>query len=98
PSIDSTTPPAGPTGLKAAGVDEATIDLTWFDNSDHEGGYEVWADDGYGGWYYITSLEPNTTPAPSLMTFRYTDLYSAYWYLYYVVAIKDGGYSDWSEG
>jgi len=97
-SMDSTTPPAGPTDLTATGVDAATIDLAWTDNSNHEDGYEVWADDGYGGWYYITSLDLNKPLAPSAMTFRYTDPYSAYWYAYYVVAIKDGGYSDWSYG
>jgi hypothetical protein len=91
-NTDCTTPPAGPTGLTATGVDAATIDLAWIDNSAVEDGYEVWVDDGYGNWYSIASLGPNTT------TFQYTDPYSAYWYVYYVVATKDAGYSDWSNG
>jgi hypothetical protein len=81
-----TTPPAGPTDVTVAAVDAMTVDLAWTDNSAVEDGYEVWVDDGYGDQYAIASLGPNTT------TFR-----TNYWYAYWVVAVKDGGYSDFSN-
>jgi len=81
-----TTPPAGPTDLTVAAVDAITFDLTWTDNSAVEDGYEVWEDDGCCSQYLIASLGPNTT------TFRFQE--SAYYYAYFVVAVKDGGYSD----
>ena len=81
-----TTPPAAPTDLIATAVDAISVDLTWSDNSAVEDGYEVWVDDGYGSQYSVAALGANTT------TFR-TNYYYAYW----VVAVKDGGYSDISN-
>ena len=89
--MDCTTPPAAPTDLTATGIDAVTADLAWSDNSAAEDGYEVWVDDGYSDFYPIATLGPNTT------TYRVNDGY-AYYYGYYVVATKDGGYSDWSHG
>ncbi len=90
-NVACTAPPAGPTDLVATGVDALTIDLAWTDNSAVEDGYEVWIDDGYGNQYAIASLAPNTT------SFRYQGDPYAYYYAYFVAAIKDGGYSDWSN-
>src|SRR5207245_3768289 len=81
-----TTPPAAPTDLIATAVDAISVDLTWSDNSAVEDGYEVWVDDGYGSQYSVASLGANTT------TFR-----TNYYYSYWVVAVKDGGYSDISN-
>lgn len=81
-----TTPPAAPTDLTVTAVDAISVDLTWTDNSAVEDGYEVWAYDGYDGWFLIVSLGPNTT------SFR-----DWYRYAYAVVAVKDGGYSDYSN-
>src|SRR5437879_950257 len=86
-----TTPPAGPTGLTVAAVDATTVNLAWTDNSAVEDGYEVWVDDGYGNVYAVASLASNTT------TVAYADPYCTYCYAYFVVAVKDGGYSDWSN-
>ena len=86
-----TTPPARPTDLTVVPVDAITVDLAWADNSSVEDGYEVWVDDGYGSQYPVASLGSNIT------TFRYADPYSAYWYVYFVLAVKDGGYSDPSD-
>lgn len=36
------TPPAGPTDLTANIVDAQTLELTWTDNSNVEGGYQLW--------------------------------------------------------
>ena len=91
PSIsDCTTPPAGPTDVTATGLDDVTIRLAWTDNSAVEDGYQVLVDDGYGNQLLIASLDANTT------TFDYVDYYADYYY-YSVVAVKDGGYSDWSD-
>ncbi|OLC32994.1 MAG: hypothetical protein AUH81_14955 [Candidatus Rokubacteria bacterium 13_1_40CM_4_69_5] len=86
-----TTPPAGPTNLTVAAVDATTIDLAWSDNSAVEDGYEVWADDGCCNVYSVAWLGSNAT------TFQYVDPYCTYCYGYFVVAVKDGGYSDWSN-
>jgi hypothetical protein len=86
---DCTTPPAGPTEFNARGIDDVTIELSWTDNSAVEDGYEVWVDDGYGDQWLIASVGPNVT------SYQYTEYY-AYYYYYFVVALKDGGYSDFS--
>jgi hypothetical protein len=94
-NTDCTTPPAGPTGLTATGVDAETVDFAWSDNSGAEDGYEVWliSCDYYYGCYYAYSIG---TLGPNATSFRYQDPY-AYWYYYAVLAVKDGGYSDPSE-
>jgi len=84
-----TTPPAGPTGLTVAAIDATTVNLAWTDNSAVEDGFEVWVYDEYGNQSSI-ALGPNTT------AFQYQD-WGAYYYVYYVVAVKDGGYSDFSD-
>ena len=90
--IACTVPPAAPTDVVATlASDGQTVDLAWTDNSAVEDGYEVWADDGYGDWYSIVSLRPNAT------NFRYEGDPYAYSYAYAVVAVKDGGYSDYSN-
>ena len=89
-STACTTPPAGPTDLTATRVDDITVALAWTDNSAVEDGYEVWVDDGYDPPFPIASLEPNTT------TFSWQDG-GIYYYDYFVVAVKDGGYSDISN-
>ena len=87
-----TTPPLGPTNLVATTVDYQSIDLAWTDNSGVEDGYWVLRyDDWNGGYYIVAELPANTT------TFSDTWLASETWYSYYVVAIKDGGTSDYSN-
>jgi hypothetical protein len=90
PSVaDCTTPPAAPTGLSATLLNDGTVELVWTDNSNVEDGYQIWVDDGYGDIATIASLDPNTT------SFNVTDYYP---YVYFsVVAVKDGGYSDFSD-
>ena len=89
---DCTNLPKGPTGLVAATIDGFTVDLTWNDNSDVEDGYEVWG--WYGGYEdpgeLVIQLPASSTTYRDVRTFPY----SVYW----VVATKDGGYSDWSDG
>ncbi|MBI3982879.1 MAG: fibronectin type III domain-containing protein [Gemmatimonadetes bacterium] len=96
-NTDCMTPPAGPTGFTATGVDAETVDFAWTDNSGVEDGYEVWViqcDYYYYGYCYlawsVAVLAPNST------SFRLQGA-DAYWYAYVVVAAKDGGYSDWSN-
>ena len=88
-SADCTTPPAGPTNLTATLLADGTVGLTWTDNSSVEDGYEVWVDDGYGDVFVIASLDANVT------SFIDAGCYGCYYYS--VVAIKDGGYSDFSD-
>jgi hypothetical protein len=87
-----TAPPLGPTNLVATTVDYQTIDLGWTDNSGVEDGYWVLRYDyWYGDCVIIAELPANTT------TFSDTWLASETWYSYFVVAIKDGGTSDYSN-
>ncbi|HXG96371.1 MAG TPA: fibronectin type III domain-containing protein, partial [Gemmatimonadales bacterium] len=88
-SADCTTPPAGPTDLTATLLADGTVGLTWTDNSSVEDGYQVWVDDGYGDVFVIASLDANVT------SFIDAGCYGCYYYS--VVAIKDGGYSDFSD-
>ncbi|MGH7530653.1 MAG: fibronectin type III domain-containing protein [Gemmatimonadales bacterium] len=101
-AVACTTPPAAPTGLTAAPAVESIV-LEWTDNSGVENGYEVWRFfDNSGCYYYsyyycysfwspIASLPPNTT------TFTDSGLVPGQFYNYLVVALKDGGYSDFSN-
>ncbi|HWC74310.1 MAG TPA: fibronectin type III domain-containing protein, partial [Gemmatimonadales bacterium] len=84
-----TIPPAGPTDLAAIAIDDYTVNLTWTDNSAVEDGYEIWVSDGYYGPWAIADLPANTT------AFQVTGYY-AYAYYFYVVALKDGGVSDYA--
>lgn len=88
---DCTTPPAGPTGFTATGVDSITVDFAWTDNSGVEDGYQIGIDYGYGYWEIIASVDPNTT------SYRLQWGAGVYYNTYFVVAIKDGGYSDFSN-
>lgn len=88
-SVDCTTPPAGPTNLTATLLADGTVELTWADNSNVEDGYQVWVDDGYGDVFVIASPDANVT------SFIDASCYGCYYYA--VVAIKDGGYSDFSD-
>jgi hypothetical protein len=93
-NVDCTTPPAGPTGFTATGVDAQTVDFAWTDNSAVEDGYELWAYDC--GYYYDCYTYVIATLAPSATSYRYQHP-SAYYYYYSVVARKDGGLSYPSE-
>jgi len=87
-----TAPPIGPTGLTAVMVDSQTIDFVWSDNSAVEDGYAL----GYfgyneGGWivfHQFWEVQENTTSA------RVTSVEIGLSEDYCVVAVKDGGYSD----
>jgi titin len=97
-NTDCTAPPAGPTGLTATGIDGETIDFAWQDNSAVEDAYELqllycyyyYSYYEYCYWSPVVSLGPNTT------SYRFRDP-GPYLYTYAVVAIKDGGWSDWSN-
>jgi len=88
-----TAPPLGPTNLLATTVDYQGINLMWTDNSAVEDGYWVLRylpfPDDY--WIIIAELPASTT------SFQDTGLSSETWYSYWVVALKDGGTSDYSN-
>lgn len=99
-NTDCTAPPAGPTGLTATAIDGETIDFAWRDNSAVEDGYELQALICYYYYYYyyeycywnpVASLGPNTT------SYRFRDPGAYGSDSYAVVAVKDGGWSDWSN-
>ena len=96
-NADCTTPPAAPTNLIATTVDDQSISLTWSDNSGIEDGYRVfrytWFCNDWDCWsdYVPIDLEAGAT---GLLD---TGLTSGTSYWYYVMAIKDGGSSDWSN-
>jgi hypothetical protein len=89
-NADCTTPPAGPSNLVAAAVDQG-IALAWTDNSAVEDGYVVErAADG------VTFSGVADLPANS-MSYRDTWVSSTTTYWYRVLAKADGGFSDLSN-
>jgi hypothetical protein len=76
------TPPAAPSDLTATITDSSTmeVDLHWTDHSTVEDGYEVWGDDGFGPIAFL--------PADA------TTYHACCSSFYFVLATKDGGYSD----
>jgi hypothetical protein len=93
-NTDCATPPAAPSNFAATPVDAVTIDFAWTDNSAVEDGYAIgtyYVDyDGYLYWWFVASVGPNVT--------SYRCQSSCYYYNpYFVVALKDGGYSYWSN-
>jgi hypothetical protein len=93
PSVtDCTAPPRAPSELVAEAVDEATINLSWKDNSSVEDVYWVFRYGYDGEIWFLAELSANSS--------SYTDnyyLYSGYTYTYFVIAGKDFGQSDWSN-
>ena len=85
-----TAPPAAPTDFSATPVDASTIDFAWTDNSNVEDGYAIGIDYGFGYWEIIAVVGPNVT------SYRLQSG-SAYYNTYFVAAMKDGGFSDWSN-
>lgn len=86
-----TVPPAGPTNLVATIVDASTreVELTWVDASAVEDAYDVWIWPCCSSPTFSVSVPANST------SFRYF-LVDPDDYIY-VVAVKDGGYSDTSN-
>jgi hypothetical protein len=107
-----TTPPAGPTNLTMALVDESTVELSWADNSAIEDGYEVLVS-WYRGTFYC--YPPGTTIydtgtyegegvlvelGPNVTTYRASVIDHCdppTIYWFSVVARKDGGSSTSSN-
>ena len=90
-SADCTTPPANPTNLVAKAADGQSIGITWRDNSAAEDGYTLSRLDAAGAWTDIATLAPN---AVSYLDAGVTPDRT---YTYRVKALKDGGFSDYSN-
>ncbi len=110
-NTDCATPPAAPTGLVATGAEAGAIDLAWMDNSGVEEGYAVerltvetycdWYWDEYSGWYYYcydySYYQQIATLGSNATSYHDTGLNSGDSHTYRVVALKDGGVSDYSN-
>jgi len=90
-SADCTTPPANPTNLVAKTPDRQSITLTWTDNSAVEDGYNVSRLDATGAWTDIATLAPNA------VSYRDAGVTADMTYTYRVQALKDGGFSDYTN-
>jgi hypothetical protein len=90
-SADCTTPPANPTNLLAKATDGQSINLTWTDNSAVEDGYKVSRLDAAGTWADIAMLPSNT------VSYRDAGVTVDRTYTYRVQALKDGGFSDYTN-
>jgi hypothetical protein len=91
-NTDCTTPPTAPTDFTAIDAAAGAVDFSWTDNSGVEDGYAIILYDRYSGYSEIAATAgPNTT---SLHTEGLT-----FWYFtdVYVAAMKDAGFSDWSN-
>jgi fibronectin type 3 domain-containing protein len=90
-SVDCTTPPASPTNLVAKAADGQSITLTWTDNSAIEDGYKISRLEPGGTWTDIATLAPNA------VSYRDPGVAADITYTYRVQALKDGGFSDYSN-
>lgn len=90
-AIDCTAPPAAPTALSVTAIATTTIDLAWQSNSNVEDGYELrrYGDD------YVNVLVA-TLPADA-QSYRVEGLVPDTRYTFWVIALKDGGYSNPSD-
>jgi hypothetical protein len=95
--VDCTTPPAAPSNLSIwTDTYWDVYFVGWTDNSNAEDGYELWMS------YYDCAYSDMGECIPVISYFAYslpagqTSQMVGYWEeVYGVVAIKDGGYSDW---
>jgi len=90
-SPDCTTPPANPTNLVAKAADGQSINLTWTDNSAVEDGYKVSRLDATNTWADIAVLPSNA------VSYRDAGVSVDRTYTYRVQALKDGGFSDYTN-
>src|SRR6266496_1451247 len=95
----------------AVGTVAGAIDLAWMDNSGVEEGYAVerltvetycdWYWDEYSGWYYYcydySYYQQIATLGSNATSYHDTGLNSGDSHTYRVVALKDGGVSDYSN-
>jgi hypothetical protein len=92
PSSDCTTPPAAPSDLVATTVDHQAIDLSWTNNSPAADGFIVFRYSyPYGDFLGSVDLPKTAT------SYRDAGLESSSSYWYWIVAAKDGGYSDYAN-
>jgi hypothetical protein len=92
PSSDCTTPPAAPSDLVATTVDHQAIDLSWTNNSPAADGFIVFRY-SYPYGDFLGSVDLPKTPT----SYRDAGLESSTSYWYWIVAAKDGGYSDYAN-
>lgn len=92
PSFDCTTPPPPPADLVATAVDYQAIDLSWTYNSTAADGFLLLRH-GYPFGEFLGSVELPATAR----SYRDVGLAGSTWYWYYVVAINEDGYSDYSN-
>lgn len=88
---DCTALPASPTGLSANAADGQAITLSWTDNSGVEDGYKVSRYQPGLSWEDVATLPANA------VTYRDVAVSADVVYSYRVQAIKDGGYSEFSN-
>jgi len=90
-AADCTAAPANPTNLVAKVLDRQSIAITWTDNSAVEDGYKVSRLNATGVWTDIAALGPNA------VSYRDAGVTVDITYTYRVQALKDGGFSDYSN-
>jgi hypothetical protein len=89
--VGSIMPPAAPTNLTANAVAFNQIDLSWTDNSDNEGGFEI-ERSGNG-----VTFNPIDTVGPNVTAYSDTGLAENTQYWYKVRAYNAGGNSDYTD-
>jgi titin len=92
PSVpDCTALPAAPSQLSANAPDPQSITLSWTDNSGVEDGFRVYRMEEGGAWADIATLPANVA------SYRDAGVKADVPYTYHVQALKDGGYSNFSN-
>ena len=73
-----------------------SISFQWQDNANNENGYLILRQIGTNGFTILTTLPPDTNPAPSIMTFTDTGLAPGTHYDYHIQSYNLAGYSDFA--
>ena len=91
-NIACATPPAAPTDLVASTASNYAIDLHWTNNSTVADGYEVQR--VYYGYYYYEYYETIASLGATATSYSDAGHGPGEYYVYRVLALKDGGVSD----
>ena len=96
-SITTPTLPPTATMSQINSITNSSISFQWQDNANNEDGYLILRQVGTNGFTILTTLPPDTNPAPSTMTFTDTGLTPGTHYDYHIQSYNLSGYSDFSR-
>jgi fibronectin type 3 domain-containing protein len=97
-AVSITTPVLAPTPTLSQinSVTSTAISFQWQDNANNENGYLITRSVNGGTFSILTTLPPDTNPAPSTMSYADTGLTQGTHYDYHIQSFNLAGYSDFA--